>query len=128
MATADVEAPSVPGGRLTRLAAISAAIDRARETNRGFATAPISLFKAARDLAPLEPAEPIASVAVGPDASRIGDAVEELLIGAPSRYSAIAIARLRRKRRLRSAFGQRLRSTPLRAAPLRSRPRNSASR
>ncbi len=96
MATADVEAPSVPGGRLTRLAAISAAIDRARKTNRGFATAPISLFKAAGDLAPLEPhgrgAEPIASVAVGPDASRIGDAVEELLIGAPSRYSAIAIA------------------------------------
>lgn len=96
MATSDVEAPSAPGGRLTRLAAFSAAIDRARETNRGFATAPISLFRAARDLAPLEPrrpgAEPIASVAVGPDASRIGDAVEELLIGAPSRYSAIAIA------------------------------------
>lgn len=96
MATSDVEAPSAPGGRLTRLAAVSVAIDRARETDRGFATAPISLFKAARDLAPLEPrrpwAEPIASVAVGPDASRIGDAIEELLIGAPSRYSAIAIA------------------------------------
>jgi hypothetical protein len=96
MATEDVEAPSAPGGRMTRLAAISAAIDHARETNRAFAAAVIASFTAARDLAPLEPrragAKPIEAVAVGPDASRIGDAIEELLFGEPDRYAAIAIA------------------------------------
>lgn len=96
MATQDVEAPSAPGGRTSRLAALIAAIDRARETSRAFATAPISSFKAARDLSPLEPrragAAPIETVAVGPDASRIGDAIEELLLGGPVRYAGIAIA------------------------------------
>jgi hypothetical protein len=96
MATEDVEAASAPGGRMTRLAAISAAIDRGRETSRAFAAAPIASFKAARDLSPLEPrragATPIEAVAVGPDASRIGDAIEELLLRAPARYAGIAIA------------------------------------
>jgi hypothetical protein len=96
MATKDVEAQPTAGGLATRLTAVTAAIDRARETHPTFASAPISSFQAARDLAPLEPRRagggPIEAVAVGPDASRIGDAVEKLLLGAPERYAAIAIA------------------------------------
>jgi hypothetical protein len=96
MATKDVETQPTPGGRMTRLAAVTAAIDRASDTHPAFAAAQISFFTAARDLAPLEPRRagggPIEAVAVGPDASRIGDAVEQLLLGAPGRYAAIAIA------------------------------------
>lgn len=96
MATADVDAPSTPGGRISRLAAVDAAIDRARETNRGFAAAHIAFFTAARELAPFSRrgrgSESFTAAAVGPDASRIGDTIEELLIGAPTRYAAIAIA------------------------------------
>lgn len=96
MQTEDAEAQPSSGERTTRLAAVTTAIDRAREADRAFATAPLSFFKAARDLAPLEPRRagvgPIEAVAVGPDVSRIGDAVEKLLLGAPGRYAAIAIA------------------------------------
>lgn len=96
MATEDVETPGAPGGRTTRLAAIGAAIDRARETNRAFATASIAWFKAAGDLVPLElrsrGADAFTAAAAGPDASRIGDAVEELLLGETAQYNAIAIA------------------------------------
>lgn len=92
MATADAGPPADPSGAVSRLQAVRQAITAAAGSNWE-----VSYFTVARELTPIAAADlrtaaAIETIPVAPRASRLGDAVEEIIAAGGDRWSAIAVA------------------------------------